>query len=260
MLRTATKHSYGPPRNRSVLGVKMITDLQAKITEYETVNRTYCHEQSCSTFIPPDQISERMAPCPACEEQTCATCKAQYHASPDCSAVHDEAFDEWRTENHAATCPGCKRVILLSQGCNHMRYFQPQSPMARRHNILITCYSDRCPCGSEFCYECSVTWKQCTCSRWHEERLLDRAAEVADRQGAGRPNEMQVQEAVEALRAEVDCRHNDWTRVDVTVSGSANCADCHWHARSFLWQCDDCGMRVCSRCRVDYRDFDYCRY
>ncbi|KIV77182.1 hypothetical protein PV11_09004 [Exophiala sideris] len=115
----------------SVLGDKMIIDLQAKITEYETENRTYCHEQSCSTFIPPARILERMAPCPACQQQTCAECKAQYHDSPDCSAVHDEAFEEWRTENQAATCPGCKRVILISQGCNHKRYFRPLTLLAQ---------------------------------------------------------------------------------------------------------------------------------
>ena len=110
------------PEIASVLGPKMVVDLKAKVSEYETVNRTYCYQQSCSTFIPADQITERMAPCPMCEKQTCAECKAQYHDSPDCTAVHDEAFDAWRTENRAATCPGCSRVIIISHGCNHMRY------------------------------------------------------------------------------------------------------------------------------------------
>lgn len=105
----------------AVLGNKLVTELKAKIIEYETLNRTYCFQQNCSTFIPPDQISERMATCPACNEQTCVECKAGYHDSPDCTTVNDEAFEEWRTENRAATCPGCNRVIVISYGCNHMR-------------------------------------------------------------------------------------------------------------------------------------------
>ncbi|KAI1622659.1 hypothetical protein EDD37DRAFT_483116 [Exophiala viscosa] len=227
------------PAIASVLGSKMITDLKAKIVEYETPNRTYCHERSCSTFIPPDQVLERMAACPICQNKTCAECKTQYHESPDCTAVHDEAFDEWRTKNQAATCPGCHRVVVISYGCNHML----------------------CPCGSEFCYECSVIWKECTCERWHNDRLLDRAAEVADRLADGMANAVQVQQVAEALRAEGGCRHNNWTRTDLftftsSTAAEVTCADCHWRAGEFLWRCDRCGMRVCSRCRVDYKDFD----
>lgn len=110
------------PAVAAVLGNKLIIDLKAKIIEYETLDRTYCYKQTCSTFIPPDQILERMAPCPACNRKTCAECKARYHKSPNCTTVNDEAFDEWRTETRAATCPGCNHVIVISYGCNHMRY------------------------------------------------------------------------------------------------------------------------------------------
>ena len=104
------------------LGDKMISDVKAKIVEYTTQDRTYCHQQTCSAFIVPDTISDRMATCPTCQQRTCASCKGSYHEKPDCSAINDEAFEHWRDENGAATCPGCHHAVEITYGCNHMRY------------------------------------------------------------------------------------------------------------------------------------------
>ncbi|KAK7890139.1 hypothetical protein LTR67_008605 [Exophiala xenobiotica] len=102
------------------LGDKMISDMNAKIVEYTTQDRTYCYQQTCSTFITPDTISDRIATCPTCQQRTCASCKGKYHDKPDCSTVNDEAFEHWRDENGTATCPGCHHAVEITYGCNHM--------------------------------------------------------------------------------------------------------------------------------------------
>ena len=37
-------------------------------------------------------------------------------------------------------------------------------------------------CGANFCYVCGERWKICTCAQWHEDRLYERAAQLADRE------------------------------------------------------------------------------
>jgi hypothetical protein len=32
-----------------------------------------------------------------------------------------------------------------------------------------------CRCRAEFCYLCSIPWKNCKCSQWDEARLLEEA-------------------------------------------------------------------------------------
>ncbi len=239
------------------LGDKMISDAKAKIMEYTPkIEPTVINRHALPSSLP-DTISDRMATCPTCQQRTCASCKGPYHEKPDCSAVNDEAFEHWRDENGAATCPGCHHAVEITYGCNHMKYaLRTQNDFSSK----LTHYC-RCLCGMEFCYECSVTWKNCSCSRWHVDRLYDRAAQVAERQGRPANTEQVARE----LQTEEDCRHNEWTRSDLNrFAGDeryemSRCRDCGWHANDFLWQCDGRAMRVCSRCRRDYRDFDHYR-
>ncbi len=44
-------------------------------------------------------------------------------------------------------------MVALDHGCNHMT----------------------CRCHAEFCYVCSIKWKNCSCPRWDEERLIEAA-------------------------------------------------------------------------------------
>lgn len=105
----------------SLVGRAAISAIQAKVVEYGTEDKTYCHEPRCSAFIAPDTINERQATCGACQQNTCAQCKAEYHEDK-CDRANDEAFEQWRQDNEAATCNVCHRVIIISHGCNHMRY------------------------------------------------------------------------------------------------------------------------------------------
>ncbi|OAP63249.1 hypothetical protein AYL99_02476 [Fonsecaea erecta] len=104
-----------------LLGKETIAKLNLKMKEYETADRTYCHEPTCSEFIDPDTYINRMAPCPSCQRNTCVACKAAFHPHSECRDAQDEAFDTWKRLNEASTCPKCHRVILISHGCNHMK-------------------------------------------------------------------------------------------------------------------------------------------
>ncbi|EXJ78029.1 hypothetical protein A1O3_09189 [Capronia epimyces CBS 606.96] len=223
-----TSISVEEPQVAAVLGEKMKTDLAAKIVEYGSRDRTYCYVPTCSTFIDPSTIMGTEATCPSCQESTCTTCKAQNHGSTECTPSHDEAFDQWREESEAATCPACHRVIIISHGCNHMR----------------------CHCGTEFCYECNDPWKTCECEIWDERRLLARAAGIVEHEG--RPAD--IEQVAEGVREERECRHDHWTRVDVrseVLEENRRCGGCAWAAQIFLWRCDGCGVRLCSQCYND---------
>lgn len=93
-----------------------------KSIEWSTVNRTYCHEPTCSAFIPLESIEGRKAECAACSCNTCANCKAAYHEDPQCSGIttDDEALTEVARVNGWQNCPNCRRFVEITHGCNHM--------------------------------------------------------------------------------------------------------------------------------------------
>jgi IBR domain, a half RING-finger domain len=96
--------------------------------EWSTGNRTYCHEVSCSAFIPPSSIEGRLAQCAQCEGQTCAECKSIYHADPPCTAdtPDDHILRDIARDQGWQNCPNCRRLVAIAYGCNHMTYvFHP---------------------------------------------------------------------------------------------------------------------------------------
>ncbi|KAM5366965.1 hypothetical protein ACJZ2D_010233 [Fusarium nematophilum] len=58
---------------------KLVGRFKAKKREYETPDRTYCHDPECSAFVPPRSISDDVAYCNRCNERTCALCKEAEH-------------------------------------------------------------------------------------------------------------------------------------------------------------------------------------
>lgn len=93
-----------------------------KSAEYSTTNRTYCYDINCRTFIHPDNIQGRLAPCEYWHE-TCAQCKGSYHEQPQCPDVvteHDRMLEDMARENGWPRCPNCRRYVEITQGCNHM--------------------------------------------------------------------------------------------------------------------------------------------
>ena len=96
----------------------------AKKLEYESPNRTYCHNSTCSAFIPPALIRLGLATgtCPRCHDKTCTTCKARWHGA-DTDCPDDPALHQLRrvaTREGWKQCSNCKRMVELDTGCNHM--------------------------------------------------------------------------------------------------------------------------------------------
>lgn len=93
----------------------------AKSIEWGTTDRTYCYEQTCSEFILPNTIRGRWAHCPRCNQDTCSDCKEAYHSERPCPAPESEnLLRELAQEQGWPECPGCKRYVEITHGCNHM--------------------------------------------------------------------------------------------------------------------------------------------
>ncbi len=91
-----------------------------KKTELETPNRTYCHEPTCSTFIPAENVRETAAMCGKCGRWTCVSCKAQGHTG-DCPS--DGAMQQLLAAAATAgwqRCYNCWRLVELKAGCHHI--------------------------------------------------------------------------------------------------------------------------------------------
>lgn len=129
--RSMVDQSLFPPRcdnqeiplewARLFISSDLAKEFEAKYDELNTKNRTYCHEPTCSTFIPEGMIRERLATCPRCKKTTCNECHNPSHVG-DCP--NDEALrllvataetQQWQR------CYQCTAMVELEQGCNHMR-------------------------------------------------------------------------------------------------------------------------------------------
>ncbi|KAG5986860.1 hypothetical protein E4U52_008182, partial [Claviceps spartinae] len=71
---------------RSFLSAKLLGTYLAKKLEYETIDKTYCHVSTCSTFVPPVFLRDGVATCIKCQSKTCAMCKDRMHTQGDCPA------------------------------------------------------------------------------------------------------------------------------------------------------------------------------
>ncbi|RFU72652.1 hypothetical protein TARUN_9612 [Trichoderma arundinaceum] len=113
--------------------------------------RVYCHDASCSSFIPPSAIegapddeddATAVGTCPSCGKETCAECGNRSHRGLPCREEEDEeALWDMMDDQGLAHCPICGVVMALRDGCNHMT----------------------CLCNAEFCYLCGRAWRTCTC-------------------------------------------------------------------------------------------------
>ncbi|KAG9846915.1 hypothetical protein KCU98_g1216, partial [Aureobasidium melanogenum] len=107
-------------------------EFEKKGVEFATVDRTYCSDTRCSTFIPPETIDRATAHCRICKKGTCVACKAPAHEG-DCPADLGLAeLLKYAEEMHWQRCFGCLSVVQRRDGCSHMD----------------------CTCGASFCYIC----------------------------------------------------------------------------------------------------------
>lgn len=104
----------------SALSAAQRKQFEDKSIEFGTTDRTYCHEVTCTAFIPPTAIDGEKAVCQVCERLTCAVCKGTAHEG-DCP--EDPGYIALMEAAAAAgyqSCYQCKRLVELNIGCNHM--------------------------------------------------------------------------------------------------------------------------------------------
>uniref|UniRef100_A0A4E9E185 RING-type domain-containing protein n=1 Tax=Gibberella zeae TaxID=5518 RepID=A0A4E9E185_GIBZA len=82
---------------------QLVGQFQAKKLEFDTPNRTYCSEPSCSTFIPPVFIA------------------GSHHTGVCPSDTASQQFLQLAVQNGWQQCYSCHRVVELDTGCYHMR-------------------------------------------------------------------------------------------------------------------------------------------
>lgn len=105
------------------LPADLVVQFKAKKLEFETPNRIYCHEPSCSAFIPADSVKHNVAHCPQCSLDTCSICKKSSHQG---ECPEDPALQEIlrvAAENGWQRCTKCGRILELNTGCYHMSKF-----------------------------------------------------------------------------------------------------------------------------------------
>lgn len=233
--------------NQIFLPAKLVGQYRAKELEYATKDRTYCHSPNCSTFIPPVFIKGDIAICPKCQSETCSICKSPSHDDDCPQDIATLDLLGIAAENGWQRCYSCRRMVDLITGCNHISMFQRPLGTALLIGILLACR-----CGAQFCYVCGVRWKDCSCDQWDEHRLLDRANAIVDRDAGG----IGMEEADRAVRVERErynlvenhqCSHQRWR----SRNGSFQCEECHDQLPQFIYECRNCRILACRRCRFN---------
>ena len=107
---------------RHFLGSRLTAQFEKKAIEFGTLNRTYCWNPWCASFIDPDCIRGSAGTCPrlGCGRQTCIFCKREAHSG---SCSRDHPFEETiRLAQEAGwqRCQQCQNMIELGIGCNHI--------------------------------------------------------------------------------------------------------------------------------------------
>ncbi|KAI1745308.1 hypothetical protein F4680DRAFT_98806 [Xylaria scruposa] len=228
--------------NRLFLSEDLVRQFENKYVEFSTTNRIYCHQPTCSTFIPPSTIKDGVALCPNCNIRTCITCKGATHEG-DCPA--DEALQqvlEIARQERWQRCFQCSAMVELNTGCFHIT----------------------CKCRAEFCYLCGAQWKTCGCVQWEEHRLYERAEEIYNRNhnpvngNANLPvvnaqpvaqvvRERGIQTIMEHLRENHECDHDRWR----SLQGEYECEECFEIMPQFIYECRQCSIMVCRWCRYN---------
>lgn len=105
---------------RRLLSKELIGLFKAREVEMTTPNRTYCHQQTCSAFIPVQFIRHDVGTCVRCKAKTCVFCKGATHEKECPEDPERKAVLRIARENKWQSCSQCHAVIELKHGCNHI--------------------------------------------------------------------------------------------------------------------------------------------
>ncbi|EFX00932.1 ibr finger domain containing protein [Grosmannia clavigera kw1407] len=106
--------------NRPFLPTSLVGQFLAKKVELDDTKRTYCHMQTCSTYIPAQFIKNGIGSCPRCHTRTCVICKGASHQGdcPDDPSV--QKVLQLAAKKGWQRCYSCRRLVELELGCFHM--------------------------------------------------------------------------------------------------------------------------------------------
>lgn len=99
---------------------EQIKTFNDKKIEFGTPNRTYCHQPSCSTFIPPSLLAQPVVTCDECGKKTCTICKEKEHEEDCPKDVATQEILRLAREMGWQRCFSCHRIVELKTGCNHI--------------------------------------------------------------------------------------------------------------------------------------------
>ncbi|PYH29936.1 BRcat and Rcat domain-containing protein [Aspergillus neoniger CBS 115656] len=283
-----TDESLFPPRccrqpidlttARIFLKSDLVEQYQKKKVEYETPNRTYCYSSNCGAFIDISHISGEVATCPDCGHTTCANCKGRAHTGdcPDDSSL--QQLLATAQENGWQRCFSCWRVVELSYGCNHMichcgaefcyncglEWKKCECEQWNEHRLLARAYQiiDR-----EADQPAAAALPQDADEALVEGQLVPEAHEphfqtrevqsedviVADEEPfATLPSpttrtarDLLVARTMQELRDNHECGHSKWKY----LRGPHRCEECFHHLREYIFECRQCRIQACNRCR-----------
>ncbi|KAL5314917.1 hypothetical protein ACEPPN_017567 [Leptodophora sp. 'Broadleaf-Isolate-01'] len=114
------KQPFDMDSMRQALTLELISDFYEKKAEFETVDRAYCSNPICSTFLYPVNIVADTGTCPKCLTTTCVMCKAATHKGNCPQDTATQQVLELANTEGWKRCEHCKRMIELKHGCNHI--------------------------------------------------------------------------------------------------------------------------------------------
>lgn len=163
----------------TLLPLQPVGRYRAKQTEYGTQNRTYCHNPSCSTFVPPRFIRGSTATCVKCHNITYTGCKGRLHDG-DCP-LDAATLNMPRLENARGwqRCASCRKLVKFSSVITSVRCVPRLCDIYSNGTIA-------CLCDRQFCCVCRERWRTCGFVQWHQNQPFDRATAVVHRDATER--------------------------------------------------------------------------
>ncbi len=110
---------------RAVLPPELVGEFLAKKLEMDTPDRTYCHQPTCSTFVPKQFIQGDVATCVRCSEKTCVICKGTTHEGDCPQDTATQELLEVAAKRGWRRCNSCRMLVELTHGCYHMSRSYP---------------------------------------------------------------------------------------------------------------------------------------
>ena len=108
------------PTVKIYLPPPVVEFFEKKAIEFRTVDRTYCSQSTCSSFIDPSIIVGDEGTCHACGSTTCTLCKSEAHHGMCPEDRMTQEILELALQEGWQRCYQCRRLVELDHGCNHM--------------------------------------------------------------------------------------------------------------------------------------------